>query len=236
MLKLKMNDTSVVNINSGVVPTTVDVKGVPTKALKIEISAEEMDVTQIKEVFGSELATSEMSLLAADGSTASVHSNFTNLRSIAYDVDNDVYTVIIAKESDIPTMIANLETSVDNLLKRVEESDNSVKAQYESVVEDTTKAVESLKKDLGEIGTKVEDLASTSKDVEDLKKNVGEIGTKVDDLSATVTDVASKVNTPSQGNETEENTTIETPSESTSTTDESTTSDDASDTTDEVTE
>ena len=196
MLKLKMNDTSVVNINSGVVPTTVDVKGVPTKALKIEISAEEMDVKQIKEVFGSELATSEMSLLAADGSTASVHANFTNLRSIAYDVDNDVYTVIIAKETDIPTMIANLESSVDNLLKRVEESDTSVKAQYDSVVEDTTKAVEALKKDLGVIDNNVQDLSST------------------------VNDLAEKVNTPSQGSESTGNTTTETPAENENTTDE----------------
>ena len=177
MLKLKMNDTNVVNINSGVIPTTVDVKGVPTKALKIEISAEEMDVKQIKEVFGSEIATSEMTLMAADGSTASVHSNFTNLRSIAYDVDNNVYSIIIAKETDIPTMIANLESSVNDLMRRVEESDASVKVQYQSVVDDTTKAVASLKKDLGVIDTNVQDLSST------------------------VNDLAEKVNAPSQGSE-----------------------------------
>lgn len=195
MLKLKMNDTNVVNINSGVIPTTVDVKGVPTKALKIEISAEEMDVKQIKEVFGSEIATSEMTLMAADGSTASVHSNFTNLRSIAYDVDNNVYSIIIAKETDIPTMIANLESSVNDLMRRVEESDASVKVQYQSVVDDTTKAVASLKKDLGVIDTNVQDLSSA------------------------VNDLAEKVNTPSRGSENTGNSVDKTPVKSDAATD-----------------
>ena len=195
MLKLKMNDTNVVNINSGVIPTTVDVKGVPTKALKIEISAEEMDVKQIKEVFGSEIATSEMTLMAADGSTASVHSNFTKLRSIAYDVDNNVYSIIIAKETDIPTMIANLESSVNDLMRRVEESDASVKVQYQSVVDDTTKAVASLKKDLGVIDTNVQVLSST------------------------VNNLTEKVNTPSQGSENTGNSVDETPVKSDAATD-----------------
>ena len=219
MLKLKMNDTNGVNINGGVIPTTVDVKGVPTKALKIEISADEMDVKQIKEVFGSEVATSEMTLMAADGSTASVHSNFTNLRSIAYDVDNNVYSIIIAKETDIPTMIANLESSVNDLMRRVEESDASVKVQYQSVVDDTNKAVESLKKDLGVIDTNVQDLSST------------------------VNDLAEKVNTPSQGSESTGNTVTETPSENgtvdastSSATDETNGSDAATEATDEVAE
>ena len=155
MLTLKMNDSTVVAIKTGVLPVSVNVKGVPTKALQIVVDADNMDVSKIKDIFGRELATSEMALCTENGDVASTHTGFTNLRSINYDVDANAFTVVLAKETNIPEMISNLDATVQKLIKQVEDSDAAVKKQYNSVVIETTIAVENLKSQIQNIDNKV---------------------------------------------------------------------------------
>ena len=150
-----MNDSTVVAIKTGVLPVSVNVKGVPTKALQIVVDADNMDVSKIKDIFGRELATSEMALCTENGDVASTHTGFTNLRSINYDVDANAFTVVLAKETNIPEMISNLDATVQKLIKQVEDSDAAVKKQYNSVVIETTIAVENLKSQIQNIDNKV---------------------------------------------------------------------------------
>ena len=175
MYFLELNDGSLYTIENPPIQVDTSFQGQQVKGIEFTLTDTNLGQNQVTKIFGDAMAMAAIRVRCSDKSLACEYTNFTNLKRISIDDENNQYTVTMAESSDLPAIVSTLQKTIQTLEGAIAEHRTFMEESIQEQTEKLDQAVSDAETNLSDkFKTHKETMESELQSIHDGLNNFGD--------------------------------------------------------------